>query len=69
MTSMTSDNNEKLDERHRKPRACLGCDTVFDSAWAGERICPRCRGSSAWRNGGSLETRSSRPKSSRFGGS
>jgi hypothetical protein len=26
---------------------------VFDSAWAGERVCPRCKGTTTWRNGAS----------------
>jgi hypothetical protein len=33
----------------RKPRTCLCCAQAFDSAWAGERICVRCKGSSTWR--------------------
>src|SRR5690349_4198584 len=47
----------------RRSRACLRCKTDFDSAWAGERICLRCKGSSAWRNGGGLDIRGSRPRS------
>ncbi|MEQ8504321.1 MAG: hypothetical protein RIB80_03275 [Rhodospirillales bacterium] len=46
-----------LDEHSRsapadqpKTRSCLRCDTRFMSAWSGERICPRCKGSSAWRS-------------------
>ena len=27
----------------RKLRRCLRCDRMFDSSWAGERICPACR--------------------------
>jgi len=34
----------------RKPRACLCCAAAFDSAWAGERICPRCKTSATWRD-------------------
>ena len=34
-----------------KTRRCLRCQTTFASAWAGERVCPRCKGSQAWRNG------------------
>jgi hypothetical protein len=33
----------------RKRRACLCCSGAFDSAWAGERICPRCKTSASWR--------------------
>jgi hypothetical protein len=34
-----------------KPRRCLRCRGPFQSAWAGERICPRCKSSNAWRTG------------------
>ena len=34
-----------------KERRCLMCHTDFESAWAGERICGRCRSKSAWREG------------------
>lgn len=34
----------------RKRRVCLCCAGDFESAWAGERICPRCKGSAAWRD-------------------
>lgn len=34
-----------------KARQCLRCGTSFSSAWAGERICGRCKGSSGWRQG------------------
>jgi hypothetical protein len=33
----------------RKQRACLCCAKAFDSAWAGERICPHCKNSAVWR--------------------
>jgi hypothetical protein len=49
------------DEEHRKPqedrasetkmRACLICKTQFLSDWAGERICRKCKSTSAWRGG------------------
>jgi 5-methylcytosine-specific restriction endonuclease McrA len=35
----------------RLNRTCLSCRTQFDSAWAGERICQRCKGTTTWRNG------------------
>lgn len=41
-----------------KARSCLRCETRFMSAWSGERICPRCKGSSAWRNDAPLPQRS-----------
>lgn len=34
-----------------KPRGCLSCSATFVSVWAGERICKRCKQSSAWRAG------------------
>ena len=46
-----------------KARRCLRCETSFDSAWSGERICPRCKGSSAWRTGDPLPSRAAADKS------
>lgn len=34
-----------------KERQCLRCSMSFQSQWAGERICGRCKGTSAWRQG------------------
>jgi len=34
-----------------KTRKCLICKSPFPSAWAGERICRRCKSTSAWRSG------------------
>lgn len=34
-----------------KYRQCLRCSDTFQSQWAGERICSRCKSSSTWRNG------------------
>ncbi len=34
-----------------KMRNCLACRRPFESAWAGERICPKCKSSSSWRTG------------------
>ncbi|MGH6660007.1 MAG: hypothetical protein ACREB6_00580 [Rhodospirillales bacterium] len=34
-----------------KPRHCLKCQAPFTSAWAGERVCPKCKTSGAWRDG------------------
>jgi len=39
-----------------KERSCLRCSTRFMSAWAGERVCPRCKQSSAWRAGTPFES-------------
>jgi hypothetical protein len=41
-----------LDSPIRKSRLCLKCSTTFQSEWAGERICPRCKGKQGWRSGG-----------------
>lgn len=35
-------------EKHRR---CLVCSEDFVSAWAGERVCKKCRSSTAWRQG------------------
>ena len=35
----------------RKSRKCLMCKSAFSSEWSGERICPRCKGKNAWKNG------------------
>ncbi len=32
-------------------RKCLVCQSPFPSAWAGERICHRCKSTTAWRSG------------------
>ena len=34
-----------------KTRLCLVCKTPFPSAWAGERICRRCKSTEKWRAG------------------
>ena len=46
---------------HKKPeneqpvqrtiRRCLKCRQPFSSAWSGERVCAKCKASSAWREG------------------
>ena len=51
----------------RLERTCLSCSTTFDSAWAGERICLRCKGSSAWRVGISTSTSGSNHSHARSG--
>jgi hypothetical protein len=32
-------------------RSCLICHTQFLSSWTGERICKKCKSSSAWKQG------------------
>lgn len=34
-----------------KQRRCLRCRTHFESAWYGQRICQRCKNTTAWRSG------------------
>jgi hypothetical protein len=51
----------------RLVRTCLSCKTTFDSAWAGERICARCKGTSAWRIGVSTSVTGSSQSQSRSG--
>ena len=52
----TSPVDEELHELHRtgeeKTRKCLICKTPFPSAWAGERVCRRCKATSTWRSTG-----------------
>ncbi|MFX4220991.1 MAG: hypothetical protein ACMVO3_08365 [Thalassobaculum sp.] len=53
MTSVSSE-LDQLDEPVSAPprtRSCLRCRSDFQSEWAGERICKRCKGTSAWREG------------------
>ena len=35
-----------------KQRQCLMCADKFLSHWPGERVCPRCKGTHAWKDGG-----------------
>ena len=37
-----------------KTRPCLMCRDPFESSWAGERVCRRCKGRDGWRQGTSL---------------
>ncbi len=34
-----------------KTRRCLKCRELFESNWAGERICRRYKGRNSWREG------------------
>ncbi len=34
-----------------KNRLCLMCGTIFESAWAGERVCKKCKSQASWRKG------------------
>ena len=35
----------------QKTRRCLKCRTPFASEWSGERVCPKCKTTRAWREG------------------
>jgi hypothetical protein len=50
-----------------KRRRCLRCRDKFDSDWAGDRICPRCKQSSAWRAGAPYAAPAARPSDGRVG--
>ena len=42
--SFCQSNHCPVPEHHvAAERPCLRCPETFNSAWAGERICPRCR--------------------------
>ena len=41
---------EDLDE-DVATRRCLVCSVRFTSLWAGERVCRKCKSSTAWRQG------------------
>jgi len=44
-----------------RSRKCLRCAADFRSEWAGERICARCKNTSAWRAGSPLRAHSAGP--------
>ena len=51
-TCATRDEERETARAHEaKTRKCLVCKSPFESAWAGERICRRCKSTSAWRGG------------------
>lgn len=36
----------------QKIRKCMICRDAFPSAWAGERVCRKCKSTSTWRSSG-----------------
>lgn len=50
--------NENQSADIHKIRKCLRCEATFHSQWAGERICPQCKKSAAWRSGAPFTSRS-----------
>jgi hypothetical protein len=55
-TPSTDNTTFAAPDQVRKKRECLRCKSEFSSEWAGERICGRCKGSSAWKNGSPLRS-------------
>ncbi len=51
MTEHTYKTPETDSDVEAKTRSCLICKTPFPSAWAGERICSRCKSTKKWRAG------------------
>jgi hypothetical protein len=51
MLCMSHDDSPHDRIPHRKKRTCLSCNTAFESEWAGERVCPRCKTTATWRGG------------------
>jgi hypothetical protein len=46
------DTNQDVDTQYvRKLRRCLMCGQNFESDWAGERICRKCKSTEAYRRG------------------
>ncbi|MEQ8396545.1 hypothetical protein [Thalassobaculum sp.] len=54
-----SDETEVATPEHPAPklRHCLRCQVEFHSQWSGERVCSRCKGTAAWRQGSPAEGR------------
>jgi hypothetical protein len=50
-SSSTLEEHGPKSATEQKIRKCLICRSPFPSAWAGERICRRCKSSAAWRSG------------------
>ncbi len=46
-----SEPKRTTEQKMQKIRKCLICRSPFPSAWAGERICRRCKDTAAWRSG------------------
>ncbi|MGB1546975.1 MAG: hypothetical protein ACPHIA_00380 [Alphaproteobacteria bacterium] len=52
MDAKSIDSLEDFEEEEVKERTCLMCAEAFESAWAGERICNKCKSRAGWRTGG-----------------
>lgn len=55
MTASAMRKDELLHAEQRRVRACLKCESTFESLWFGERICRRCKGGSTWRSGSAVD--------------
>jgi predicted RNA-binding Zn-ribbon protein involved in translation (DUF1610 family) len=53
MMCMKKEQSTGPEGTQRKARICLSCRGTFDSAWVGERVCPRCKGTATWRSASS----------------
>jgi hypothetical protein len=52
MSDIALPTKEEEHEHHtQKTRKCLLCATHFESEWAGERVCKKCKATAAWRQG------------------
>lgn len=47
----TKDEERHIHTQTQKIRKCLLCSTDFESEWAGERVCKKCKATAAWRQG------------------
>ena len=47
----TKDEERQMHTQTQKVRKCLLCSTNFESEWAGERVCKKCKATAAWRQG------------------
>jgi hypothetical protein len=52
MSSNALRKEEVAHPEQRRVRACLKCNDKFESAWAGERVCRKCKGGSSWQSSG-----------------
>jgi hypothetical protein len=59
---------EPTQRYEQKRRRCLRCQDEFDSEWVGDRICGRCKQSSAWRAGQPFASPGSRVSTGRGSG-
>jgi len=54
MSSRKTNNSKPEPDRPviEKQRECLMCERPFVSRHIGERVCPNCKSTAAWREGG-----------------